>query len=639
MQINTVRAINDLSYWRITVTNGPVPNTNVEVEFTLPVEFSISSDTIVPVGTLVGTTWTIGSMTAGQVYSADIILKFDGPLPGISEEFEIEAVVTGTGDTNSSNNTKTDTILFEILSCDPFASGSSCEAGLKFDLSECSTPCTQGATPVWEIVADSEVNVNIIDFDTATGIGYYEFIDPSIPGSFTWGLSCVLGEDTIEICSTYTMTLHPLIDDKDVFDHSANFVDGSTLTPEQVDLLQAQSAYSGLTDEQIQALCWEVIYNADGDMVGGWGHDCTGEQDNRHFVFCSEVECEESENPCPSCPYTDMPADVSDYLDSITNYTPENGDVITVYHPGAISVYEYNGTAWVRSSCGCITFLNNPYPTSVTVEEDPEDPTMKILTITMSSGDPLTASYTDTDTNTTYTIVIAEVSGIKYLRLLDNTGTTVSSVMLPDATGECCCDCVFNLIPILDGATASTNCDIIWTGETANAIWESRLSDGDEGDWATLDTGYFDTTYDNGCTNCLIRVRYTIDDCEKFSNVVEVKNCGCWAELVYNNDALEIEEHFQRVPYIAYEGCGTVDWNDAEWQVRTERFVWQTFQTGGNASSVTVIQDFDPPIVVEEGYEGDGQDTLGNPYLLRVKYTENGCTKYTNTLTLIGAVP
>ena len=462
MLIGTVRAINDLTYWRITVTNGPVPNTNVAVEFTIPTEFSISNSTIVPVGTLVGDTWTVGAMTPGQTISADIILKFDGPVPGVAEEFEVEATVTGTGDTNSSNNTKIDTINFEILSCDPFASGSNCSDGLKFDLSECSTPCTQGATPHWTINEEGSVNVEIISFDEDTGIGFYKFIDPTLQGTISWGLECILGLDTITICASYTLTLHPIIDDKNVFDHTADFINGSLLSDPQVATLKDQPAYSGFTDEQIREFCWEVLYNSNGDLVGGWAHACTGEQDNRSFVYCSDEACVAPPvEPCPSCPGGSMPTNVATYINSIPNYTPTKGDNITVYHTvhGGISTYEYSGTQWVRSSCGCIVFVSeddgnlistgtdggaflaeedlpafiaNPTITDITFTKSAfvAGASTVTCTVTFSSGPPIIRTFTDIDTNTTYNFNIVDDN----LIITPSNGPT-QSLSLPTGTG------------------------------------------------------------------------------------------------------------------------------------------------------------------------------------------------------------
>lgn len=619
MQIGIVRAINDHLSWSLTITNGPTSNSNVQVTFTLPPEISISNSTIFPVGSLVANVWTIGAMTAGQTVSANIILNFDGPVPGISEEFTVVATVTGTGDTNGANNIKTDTVLFEIASCDPLAGGTNCITGLKFDLSTCSTPCTQGATSEWFITPGSEVNINIISFDEATGKGYYELIDPSISGSFTWGLNCILGLDTITICSTYTMTLHPLIVDKEVFNHSANFIQGSTLTNEEVSILQSQPAYAGLTNEQIRAYCWETFYNADGDLAGGWAHDCTGEQDNRHMVFCSETQCSEALNECPSCPYTNMPIDVSNYIESIENYTAEKGDVITVYHPGAISIYEYNGVAWVRNSCGCITFLDNPYPIGVSITGT----TTKTLTITLSDLTTLTASFTDIDTNTTYSLVPATVDGICYVRLMNTiTNTIVSSVQIacPNEAG-CCCDCSFNLLPTPDGAIAETNCNIIWTGGSANAIWEWRPISGDELDWEPIDgDGLFNQEYNNGAADSYIRVRYTIDGCEKFSNIVTPPTCGCHAEIAITDNDTDV------IIYRENEGCGNVNWAASKWQIRTNRNTWVDVQTGDGQFNYTTWEASGPGIAILATLNAEVDTTIG----FRLMYVEGYCTKYTN---------
>ena len=329
------------------------------------------------------------------------------------------------------------------------------------------------------------------------------------------------------------------------------------------------------------------------------------------MVFCSEVECTEPLDECPSCPNTNMPVDVAAYVNSVENYIPQKGDIVTVYHPGAISVYEYTGVAWVRNTCGCITFLNNPYPVSFTITGT----TNKTATITLSDTNVLTTMFTDIDTNTTYTLAYATVSGVNYIRLVNNLGNIVSNIALPAGDG-CCCDCVFNLIPTQDGALASTNCTIDWDED---AIWEARPIAGDEGDWITLDGGIHNGVYDNGAVGLYIRVRYTLNGCEKFSNIVTPIVCPCWAELTTVNHTLDID--------LVTENCAAVDWNAAEWQVRTNRVVWETYQTGGASSNYTtnlspLLDGMTPDIVIEDPY--------GEFIGIRVKYTDNGCVKYTN---------
>ncbi len=639
MQIGIVRAENDQVIWPLTITNGPTSNSNVQVTFTLPSEISFNNSTILPIGSYTGIdVWTIGAMTPNQVINANIVLNFDGPIGGLSEEYSIVATVTGLGDTNGTNNVKTDTILFEVSSCDPLASGSNCISGLKFDLSACSTPCTQGATALWNIVALSEVNINIISFNVNTGIGYYEFIDPSLPGSFTWGLSCVLGLDTVVICSTYTMTLHPLIDDKDVFDHSADFIEGSTLTAPQIALLKAQPAYSGLTNEQIQAYCWEALYNADGDLVGGWAHDCTGEQDSRHFIFCSEVTCDNTPNPCPSCPYSDMPVDVSAYLTSITNYTAEKGDLITIYHIDATAVWEYNGTAWERTSCGCqwkisqdadniltlgtdnAPYLSdsdlpvlNPYPVSFTVTGT----TTKTATITLSNATVLTTNFTDIDTNTTYTVEINDGN----IELIDQMNNVVSSVPLPAAVGD---DWGVQVVEhdatIAGNGTVASPLTIAQQGATNGQVlkWNTASSTWLPANDTDTDTGEVNTASNIGGGEELFSAKVGVDlqfrtlvagdnvTITEVGDTLEIETscgcCNCFVDTIYDISGPEL--------HLVQSGecdriTGDIIWQSAD--VFANPPVFTTLQTGG--STYTFIGSF-------------------TERAIRIQYTEDGCTKY-----------
>jgi hypothetical protein len=210
-------------------------------------------------------------------------------------------------------------------------------------------------------------------------------------------------------------------------------------------------------------------------------------------------------------------------------------------------------------------------------------------------------------------MTLVNLLGINYVRLIDNSGNVVSSVMLPTSGGDCCCDCTFNLIPTQDGAIASTNCDITWTGPEANAIWEARPATGDEEDWVELDGGYHNGVYDNGAAGLYIRVRYTIDSCERFSNIVTPLVCPCNVQIAKASNTLMYRED---------EGCPHVDFSTSEWQIRTNRNVWETLLTGDG--------EFD----FGDYTEGDDYTTITvgvNEYIgIRLQYTESGCTRYSN---------
>ncbi len=598
---------NQTTWWIPARNLSSVKATNVTVQVTLTPTGGLAPVTYVAdKGVFNFTTgvWQVGELAAGEVKWLKIVTSVAdiGLAP-----YTLTSVISGNGvDPNNVNNTLVQTLTSVVCDASAGAVGdpNSCQC---VDVSDNDTACTHGITE-WRITAESIVNSTNYSWDEDTGKGHFQHDNPFEDITFTYSIWCGDGEDFVQTSGPATVTIPALFEDVAPFVHTADFVNGSTLSPAEIAILKAQPAYSAFTDEQIEGFCWEVIYDPSGTLAGGWAHQCTGTQDNRSFIFCSEEECSEAENLCPSCPYTDMPVDVSTYLGAIVDYTAQSGDNITVYHPGAISVYEYNGTAWVRSTCGCIQFLNNPYPVSFTITGG----ATKTATITLSDTTTLTTSFTDNDANTTYTMTLVNLLGINYVRLIDNSGNIVSSVMLPTSGGDCCCDCTFNLIPTQDGAIASTNCDITWTGPEANAIWEARPATGDEEDWITLDGGRFNGVYDNGATGLYIRVRYTIDSCERFSNIVTPLVCPCWTQIVFT----DVINSFR----LERENCGSLNIDDFEWQVRISFGVWETIQTGGTSINYTTLSE-DPEF----------PEILIDPIVIRGKYTDPfGCVHFTD---------
>lgn len=437
--------------WKIPVTNlSPFPNTNVIVSDVMSGGTQYASHTVTK-GTFDPLTgvWTVGDMSGESTETLTITVV----VTDITQApFTNTATVTGSLiEANTLDNTFTQTVTVE--NCPPTGAGLPDFTGcLCIDVSINDTKCTKGVTE-WRLIPSSVTNSTSYHWDQLTGRGSFTPIDPTLPITGAYDLFCVQGTSITQISCNVSFTIYPQLENKSIFDHTIDHVEGSSLTPAEVALLGAQDDYQGLTAAQIQAYCWTVIRNGDGVITSGIALDCNEKQDTRTFFECTQFDCVGGSNPCPSCPQGSLPSDVLTAINNYADYTPQIGDTVLVQHPNALSAYRWTGSTWDRWSCGCIYKISqdsgnilklgtdkapmldaadlpsaNPYPTAVTVT----GAATKTVTITMSSGPALVATFTDidTDTNTTYSFSIVGTD----LVITPSTGVPIT-LTLPSGSG------------------------------------------------------------------------------------------------------------------------------------------------------------------------------------------------------------
>ena len=261
----------------------------------------------------------------------------------LNAPFTIEYTATGTlSDADPGNNTTT--LTASASECSPAGGGNADTGCACIDVSANDTKCTVGTTE-WRLNELSVVNGVVVSWDELTGKAIFTHTDPTLPITGTYDLWCVQGVDEYQVSCNVAFTITPTIEDKDVFDHTISTVEFVDLSLADIAVLTAQ--YPALT---LADYCWRVLRNADGDATSGEPVDCNPAADTRFIHICSEEDCEEI--PCPSCPPGILPADVVLLLPE--GYEPSEGDVVYVTHPGAVSIYTFDGEVWVRS-CGCIS--------------------------------------------------------------------------------------------------------------------------------------------------------------------------------------------------------------------------------------------------------------------------------------------
>ena len=338
----------DLFYYNIVVTNNsPYTDNNVTTIIdALPAGISYSH-VVLTQGTYNSTTrtWLIPAMPGRTTTSLKLYVTVTDVAQG---PFTITGETTGTlTDPNLVDNTFS--LTAEPSACTPDAGGvadlTSC---LCIDVSLNDTECTFGTTE-YRLDEAELVNGVMKYWDDATGKGGFTPIDPTLPITGKYDLWCVLGVDEFQKSCGVSFTIYPQLDNKNIFDHILSSVPHADLSVDDLAVLALQ--YPGL---MLSDYCWRILKNANGDVTSGEPVDCNEAQDVKTMYFCSEEDCAEVVNSCPTCDQNQLPADIALIVAAITDYEPEIGDTVIVQHPNATSSYEYQELGWFRSTCGCV---------------------------------------------------------------------------------------------------------------------------------------------------------------------------------------------------------------------------------------------------------------------------------------------
>ena len=239
-----------LVIWEFKITNpGNVPNTNVVVTLTIPSDFIYvnANQPVVSKGSVTGDEWVIVSgvntLLPGEeaTYKGSFILNeaTEGP----AHTYEFVADVTATRDTITTNNTLTSNVVYQAFAGyeSPLAgAGNGIYGPVMIDVSKAvTTNCTLGVNK-YVYTADSVVNGILISWSESTGIGYFKYIDPSLPITGAWVLKCIVNGYDVDTACAKTFTIHPIINNKNIFDHKISSVKFDDLSPEDIEVLELQ---------------------------------------------------------------------------------------------------------------------------------------------------------------------------------------------------------------------------------------------------------------------------------------------------------------------------------------------------------------------------------------------------------------
>lgn len=231
--------------WRVVATNNgtinALPNVKVVLTWsTAPVYHRLSSVTdgtgiLFGDGSAAGTffdtatnTWQVGTLAVGQSKT----LYVETSLPaltdlGVALPLTLTKTISLAGLTDSyvGNNVSVDILnpVGTTIECAPVA-GNIDGVACRCSLLPFTTPCNFGVT-TFELIPGSFVNTTALglDLDAATG-DYTKFLlDPTLPGSFDFRLTCTDGLDTFGPFGTATITIPALYDSTDGIINVANY--------------------------------------------------------------------------------------------------------------------------------------------------------------------------------------------------------------------------------------------------------------------------------------------------------------------------------------------------------------------------------------------------------------------------------
>lgn len=399
---------NDVVQITVPVLNSrPYPDTNVQVQFTIPAGVVISDYILQSNGGSFNTSsklWSIGTLAANA--STTLVLTIKATDITLAP-FTITGVLSGTlADSNAGNNSTS--WVIQADTCPPAAGANPDTSGcLCGDVSLNDTKCSAGITE-WRLNVLSITNsTSPYTWDELTG--QYAFIpdDNSLPITFTYDLYCVQGINEYLIQQGVPFTISKQIKDKTPYNHIIEGAEIADLTAPEIAVLAAQYPSINVND-----YCWKVIRNGDGVLTSGFPVDCNNDYDN--LVTYESIAA----NYLIGSPTTGVtfPTD------------PQNLDVHVVFYTNGMTWFKF-GVNWVP------TFIPK---TKVVTAVAVSGTSTKTLTITFDDASFVATSYTDLDTPTvTHSVTSVTITSDRQLTGSDTnhqhiiTNTVGLEVLLP----------------------------------------------------------------------------------------------------------------------------------------------------------------------------------------------------------------